>query len=149
MGFIQCLRATSNTAPRELALPAGPVTPINIDRLAFLLQGHHSIPKVSYVLRGLRSGFDIGFRGLFSNDNTRPNNLLSARNNTALVKVALDKEIAHGHTFGPFASPPFPKTHCSPLGAAPKPDGSVRLFLIVILHWSATNLQLPHFLFTS
>ena len=42
---------------------------------------------------------------------------------------SIRKEITRQHTAGPFAFPPFPITHVSPLGAAPKPDGSVRLIM--------------------
>ena len=59
----------------------------------------------------------------------RPNNLLSARNSAAKVTVAINKEVERKHTSGPFSTPPFLDTHCSPVGSAPKPDGSVRLIL--------------------
>ena len=62
-------------------------------------------------------------------ENARPRNLLSARRNPEGVSEAIAKELSRGHTSGPFPFPPFPHTHCSPIGAAPKPDGSVRLIL--------------------
>ena len=56
-------------------------------------------------------------------------NLRSALDQEELVTEAILKEVVRGHTSGPFPYPPFPHTHCSPIGAAPKPDGSVRLIL--------------------
>ena len=80
-------------------------------------------------MAGFRHGFDIGFRGTFTEVDSRPRNLRSARENVDGVSEAIAKELRRGHTSGPFPFPPFPHTHCSPIGAAPKPDGSVRLIL--------------------
>ena len=55
---------------------------------------------------------------------SRPRNLRSARENFEGVSEAIAKELHRGHT-----SSPFPHTHYSPVGAAPKADGSVRLIL--------------------
>ena len=82
-----------------------------------------------FILDGFAQGFDIGVRGAFTNNNTRPRNNLSARRQPAKVMEAIRKEIERGHTAGPFVNPPFRDTHCSPIGSAPKPDGSVRLVL--------------------
>ena len=110
-------------------LPHGIVTPINVQRFNKLLQHHPNRDQVNYVVSGLRLGFDIGFQGAFTDDNTRPLNLLSARNNVLKVSEAIKKEVLHGHTSGPFIAPPFFHTHCSPVGSAPKSDGSARLIL--------------------
>ena len=80
-------------------------------------------------MHGFRYGFDIGFRGSFDDPNARPRNLRSALNNADLVSEAIFKELSRGHTSGPFPFAPFTHTHCSPIGSAPKPDGSVRLIL--------------------
>ena len=82
-----------------------------------------------YLVHGFRHGFDIGFRGSFEDPNARPRNLRSALDNVDLVNEAIWKELTRGHTSGPFPFPPFTHTHCSPIGSAPKPDGSVRLIL--------------------
>ena len=82
---------------------------------------------MKYIVHGLKHGFDIGFTGTFSH--TLPKNLKSAENNADLVQQAINKEISRGHTAGPFPYPPFPLTHCSPIGAAPKNDGSIRLIM--------------------
>ena len=46
-----------------------------------------------------------------------------------VTTAAVALEVSRGHTAGPFVRPPFRLFHCSPLGAAVKPDGSVRLVL--------------------
>ena len=46
------------------------------------------------------------------------------------VSDAIDTEVMRGHTAGPFSFPPFPVTHCSPLGAVKKASSDkVRLIL--------------------
>ena len=80
---------------------------------------------MNYVLDGLRNGFDIGFLG--SSHTTFPKNLRSATQFLPRLANAVRKEVERGHTAGPFKSPPFPITHCSPIGAVEKDDQSVRL----------------------
>ena len=92
-----------------------------------LLQSHPNRYLVNYIVDGLRNGFDIGFRGDVTP--TLPKNLKSAYQNKEGVQQAINKEIERGHTAGPFPNPPFPVTHCSPIGSAPKKDGSARLIM--------------------
>ena len=82
---------------------------------------------MSYVNSGFQNGFDIMYCGNVSN--TLPNNLKSASLHAEKVTHAIHKELRRGHTSGPFLAPPFPATHCSPLGAVEKRDASVRLIL--------------------
>jgi hypothetical protein len=100
---------------------------VNIPRFAELLKGYPDGHQVEYILHGLRHGFDIGFAGQIS-EQARGNNR-SARDNHVKVTLAINKEITRGHTAGPFSHPPFPVNHISPLGAAPKQDGTCRLVL--------------------
>ena len=76
---------------------------------------------------GFGFGFDTGFRGHATA--SRPKNLRSALAIPDAVTTAVNLEISRGHTAGPFREPPFPHLHCSPLGAAPKKDGTARLIL--------------------
>ena len=98
---------------------------VNIDYFEFLLQGHPNRYHVNYILDGLRNGFDIGYLG--TSIATQPKNLRSAQRFYALLKEAVVKEVQRGHTAGPFSSPPFPITHCSPIGAVEKSDSTCRL----------------------
>ena len=100
---------------------------INIKKFESLLANHPNKFLVDYITTGLQFGFDIGFTGPFTN--TRPKNNKSACNNKELVQAAIDKEVSRGHTSGPFPHPPFPDTHCSPIGSAPKKDGTARLVM--------------------
>ena len=82
---------------------------------------------MQFVTEGLTHGFDIGFHGPCVA--TRLWNSLSPRENPGEVSKAIQKELIRGHTSGPFAEPSFTQTHCSPIGAVGKPDGSYRLIL--------------------
>lgn len=101
--------------------------PVNVALFERLLREHPCQSLVSFIISGLSSGFDIGFHGPCTA--TRPRNLLSARSNSQSVWEAIAKELARGHTSGPFLSPPITPLHCSPLGAVPKKDGSYRIIL--------------------
>ena len=100
---------------------------VNLKNFAFLLHGYPDRSMVQFILNGFQHGFNLGFRGLL-NEKPLKNNK-SARDNPDKVSEAINKELERGHTAGPFHAPPFPHCHISPLGAAPKPDGSCRLIL--------------------
>ena len=106
-------------------LPSQSRCVINVNKLEFLLSKYPNRYHVNYVLDGLRNGFDIGFLG--SSHTTFPKNLRSATQFLPRLANAVRKEVERGHTAGPFKSPPFPITHCSPIGAVEKDDQSVRL----------------------
>ena len=121
-------------SPRDSALGISHPLPsrvtnkfVNIDRLKELLSDYPDQSLVSSIITGFKFGFDIGFRGTVTN--TFPDNNRSAYLHKDGVTEAIRKEISRGHTAGPFPTPPFPINHISPLGAAPKPDGSIRLIM--------------------
>ena len=88
---------------------------------------HPNKELVNYLLDGIYFGFDIGYRGSITPGTSR--NLQSALLHPVQVSEALNKEIDHGHTLGPFHTPPFPTLHISPLGAIPKKNASYRHIL--------------------
>ena len=132
MGSTQGRHVTATTVVPDnnfFNLPTGVVTPIIVPRLRQLAESYPYKQMLNYILDGFLHGFDIGFQGTFNDPNTRPRNLRSASLHEQQVDLAVRREISRGHTSGPFTSQPFKFTHCSPIGAAPKPDGSVRLIL--------------------
>ena len=100
---------------------------VNIPVFENLLRGYPDKYLVEFILNGLRNGFNLGFRGTINELPLRNNK--SARDIPDKVSQAIAKEISRGHTAGPFTEKPFPHCHVSPIGAAPKPDGSCRLVL--------------------
>ena len=108
-------------------LPECPFTVVRIEVMAGLLVDHPSPPLVEFVLSGLRRGFSIGFVGPVTPGKEAPNH--SAVLRRSLATAAIVRELRSGFLAGPFLRPPFPQFHCSPIGAADKPDGSARLLL--------------------
>ena len=108
-------------------LPQLPRCVINIDVFEFLLREHPNRIYVNYILQGLRNGFDIGYLG--SSTETLPKNLRSAQQFSEQLATAVSKEVERGHTAGPFTAPPFPVSHCSPIGAVEKDDSTCRLVM--------------------
>ena len=100
---------------------------VNIEKFELLLADHPNRYHVDYILDGLRNGFDIGFLG--TSRETNPKNLRSATQFQPLLAQAVAKEVQRGHTAGPFSAPPFPITHCSPIGAVEKDDQTCRLVM--------------------
>ena len=100
---------------------------VRVEVMAALLVDHPSQSLVAFVLSGLRRGFSIGFVGPVTPGREAPNH--SAVIRRSLVTAAVIRELRAGFLAGPFVRPPFPEFHCSPVGAADKPDGSARLLL--------------------
>ena len=118
---------TSALGPK-FPLPTGVNNPfVNISRLKDLLENHPDQRLVNSIITGFEVGFNIGYKGPLTD--TFPSNDKSAFVHKQGVTDAIRKEIARGHTAGPFATPPFPINHISPLGAVPKPDGTIRLIM--------------------
>lgn len=118
----------ATAAPGVNNLPRGVTSNfVNTLRFKSLLHDHPDQELVHSIAEGFHNGFDIGFRGTLVP--TFPKNNKSARDNEEGVSNAIAKEVARGHTAGPFPSPPFPVNHISPLGAALKSDNTVRLIM--------------------
>ena len=77
---------------------------VNIPNLDFELSLHPDRNTVDRILHGLKSGFDIGFRGPFVE--TFPRNNASSRRYEKLLTKSVQKEVERGHTAGPFPHPP-------------------------------------------
>ena len=108
-----------------------PRSPVDIAQLARHLHSHPDKSMVSYLIQGFINGFDIGYRGPMNSGILK--NLRSAHLHDKEVTASLNKELARGHTLGPFDKPPFHMTHFSPLGAVPKKDFPVTYRLILDL----------------
>ena len=94
------------------------VTPIHVDALEDALHGH---PDPSFVLKlcsDLRFGARLGYDGPRKSKFSK--NLKSAIDNPTIVSNNLAKEVALGHTAGPFTNPPFANLQVSPIGIVPK-----------------------------
>ena len=103
------------------------ISPVHVAALAQALSQHPDQGLVSYLVQGFSNGFSLGVRGTVSQGTLH--NLKSALDNPEGVSRAIKKEVARGHTHGPFLEPPFNPFHTSPIGVVEKKDGSFRLIL--------------------
>ena len=106
---------SSNLIP--LAFDPTIVTPIRVDALEHAHLGH---PDRSFVLKlcsDLRFGARLGYDGPRMSKFSK--NLKSAVDNPTIVLSNLAKEVARGHTAGPFTNPPFINLQVSPIGIVP------------------------------
>ena len=78
-------------------------------------------------MNGLYNGFNIGFFG--NHQPTKPKNLKAAGENENGIDAAIDKELAWGHTCGPFRYLPIVDLQCSPIGGVVKKEWSCRLIM--------------------
>ena len=106
-----------------LSCPA--LTPIRAGQLSTWLEGFHEANRGTLV-RGFQVGFDVGYD--CPHRVTRCANLKSALELPHIIDNKIKKELTLQRIAGPFASPPFPNLHISPLGVVPKKQhGSYRL----------------------
>ena len=117
----------SSTIDVFFPLPDTINTPINIENFERCLRTHPDQSSVTYLVNGLRHGFDIGYRN--PHVAMAPPNLLSATQHEHAVTAAIRKEVDLGHLAGPFQESPLPNLHRSPLGSREKKDGSRRLIM--------------------
>lgn len=111
-----------------------------------MLSGYPS-DLFDYLVSGFSHGFRVGYLGCISPGRDRNNQ--SASQNESSVSKAILTELKRGHTCGPFVDPPFNPFHCSPLGAAPKKDGSSRIILDLSAPLgSSVNDGIPYEFFT-
>ena len=104
----------------SLVLP----TPVRAGQLSTWLEGFHQADRGTLV-RGFQVGFDVGYDG--PHMVTQCANLKSALE-LPHIDNKIKKELTLQRIAGPFASPPFPDLHISPLGVVPKKQhGSYRL----------------------
>ena len=79
----------------------------------------------------------------------RDRNNVSAMTFQRDVSAAILKELRRGHTVGPFSDSPFSVFQCSPLGAVPKKDNTMRIILDLSSPFgSSFNDGIPHEFFT-
>lgn len=103
-------------------------TPVKVWVLNKFLLSHPNRDLVDFIISGFTYGFRLGCSQNTPLTSATRNNK-SAYTYENLVDEAILKELNRGHTVGPFDFKPLDNLHCSPLGAAPKKDGTVRVVL--------------------
>ena len=87
---------------------------------------------VTFVLDGLRHGFNLGFRHS-QKLKSATKNKSSAYEHPAVIDEYLANEVSLGRVAGPFSAPPFPFLHVSSFGVIPKKGQPGKWRLIVDL----------------
>ena len=115
------LRAACAAPPNQLR----PRSPIKIHRLAKLLTSHPDQQFVQHITSGLEHGFNIGYDGARTNQQSR--NLLTASAHPDFASDQLSESCRRGETAGPYPSTPFPVMRLSGIGVVPKKGNKLRL----------------------
>ena len=102
-----------------LVLPSlHPVSVVSLLKVADFeqeLAGHPDQSDVSYVINGLRHGFQLGFHHTLRLKPAKTNKP-SARQHPSVIENYLANEVSLLRVAGPFASPPLPNLHISGFG---------------------------------
>ncbi len=93
------------------------ITPLNFNMWFFLLN-NSSYVDASYVVKGIRSGFDLGVTAGSVCSATR--NCQSALSQPQVIDKYLEEEVKFGSIAGPFDDPPIPDLHLNRFGVIPK-----------------------------
>ena len=111
--------------------PATAISPVLASELEHELRGYPMRDKANYILRGLRSGFRVGFLSSRASLKSASSNMASAALNPSVIDGYLQTELEKGRVAGPFPFPPYPDLHVSRFGVIPKKNqpGKWRLIL--------------------
>ena len=95
------------------------VTPLRLSAWKSKLKNHPDQDYVCFLLKGIEEGFRIGV------DPDRvfkcaKRNMLSAEQNSKVIKDYIDSEVGSGNIVGPFSPATAPKVHINRFGAIPK-----------------------------
>lgn len=101
------------------------ISPIKVSILCKYLEDYVNKEDAKILGRGFQYGFKIEYAGPRTAFECR--NLKSAFDHEAQLMEKINKEIELGRIAGPFAKPPYPNLHVSPVGLIPKTDGGWRL----------------------
>ena len=108
-------------------------TPLQIGQWERALVNHPDQEFVSFLLRGMRGGFRIGYNRRGHSCKPVSRNMQSARLNPQVVEEYLAKEASEGRVIGPLDPTNYPQVQVSPFGVIPKPHQPGKWRLIVDL----------------
>ena len=110
------------------------ITPVDSKALEYLLSiSKYDVEKTDFLVKGFKSGFDLGYRGPTNVRITSPNLKLTVGSLTELWSKVM-QEVKIGRYAGPFGSVPFNFYIQSPIGLVPK-DGGKKTRLIFHLSY--------------
>ena len=123
------------------------VTPIQVEELKkLLLESGYDRDKSNYLIQGFTDGFDIGYRGPKTRQDTSMNLPIKegVGSKTELWNKVM-KEVKHCRYAGPFESIPFENYMQSPIGLVPKDNGKqTRLIFHLSYDFKSGNKSLNY-----
>ena len=127
------LALDSCRAPR-FGLPslrfAAVITPLQWERWQHCLRSHPAREYAAYIVRGIRSGFRVGFQYGLAPCQSAQRNMLSASQCQGKISEFLATECAAGRVLGPFSRDLVPMVQVNRMGAVPKSTpGKYRLIV--------------------
>ena len=110
-------------------------TPLEVEAWRGLLRHHPDRWFAEYILRGIKSGFRIGFHGNQAELRAKMNNMVSAVEHPAVVTGYLNDELSRGRIaqVGSLEEAKERGIHCSPFGVIPKKNRANKWRLILDL----------------
>ena len=93
-------------------------TPINKQRLIYLLDSYPEQQTAQFLAKGFSEGFELYYSG--PRLPVEFPNLQSVLSNLSIAQQKIDKEVALGRVAGPFTSRPLVNLRVNPLGLVPK-----------------------------
>lgn len=113
-----CVSDSNRTLPRELARV---VTPLRLEEWTSELQAHPDQEFAKYILRGIDTGFRVGFNSRLVKLKSRPLNMPSADEHPEVVQGYLQDEVASGRVVLVSQTVVGERNiHASPFGVIPK-----------------------------
>ncbi len=108
------------------------VTPLRVDAWAALMRGHPDREFTDFLLQGMRCGFRVGFDYRSRSCTSAKRNMLSAKENPAVIDAYLTRECNLGRVVGPLPLGSF-EAQVSRFGVIPKNHQPGKWRLIVDL----------------
>ena len=108
-----------------------PVTPVQVDRLEHLLQGHLNSKLVQKVINGFQFGFSLKYTG--PRGNRQPCNLPTAFTHSQELWKSVVKEVSLGYMLGPFDVQAIFPLICLPVSMVQKKNSTAMRHTT---HWS-------------
>ena len=106
------------------------ITPLQWERWQDCLRSHPDREYAAYIVRGIRSGFHVGFQYGLAPCQSAQRNMLSASQCQGKISEFLATECAAGRVLGPFSRDMVPMVQVNRMGAVPKSTpGKYRLIV--------------------
>ena len=118
------------------------VTPIKIDKYKYFMElfGFEE-EKKNYLLKGFKEGFDIGYRGPVSRQDTARNIPITIGSESDMWDKLM-KEVSLGRHAGPFNRIPYSNYIQSPIGLVPKAGNQTRLIFHLSYNFGEDESQM-------